>query len=350
MWRHPGISRLVTEGQHFITRASETIVSNHEWLTQASPGSPTGLSERVRRIAREMDPTRFHTEAPESRRTPACGEMDRVSTRPVNHETYYLDYVQDPKTWQEVMKMVDDVFRGSSQQQITLSPGHDIRKQVELLIPWRVERIQIAKTPRARRMPTDIPYTHRANILLYNDDDLAFESEDVGNVAFPRQRFSKGVRYAICVYGYAPQDPDEEQPVYDGPPDGHSLDDPEIPPEEVRGSGITMPNCKAPRDVKRAVARLHVNLGHPSSADLIRLISQQGTVNPETIAAAKALNCTSCLRMKNNAPPRPSRVVTKFMGQLGDNISKWTSSMPERWMDKTTPCSASWTRQQTYSR
>ena len=193
-----------------------------------------------------MDPTRFHTEAPESRRTPACGEMDRVSTRPVNHETYYLDYVQDPKTWQEVMKMVDDVFRGSSQQQITLSPGHDIRKQVELLIPWRVERIQIAKTPRARRMPTDIPYTHRANILLYNDDDLAFESEDVGNVAFPRQRFSKGVRYAICVYGYAPQDPDEEQPVYDGPPDGHSLDDPEIPPEEVRGSGITMPNCKAP--------------------------------------------------------------------------------------------------------
>ena len=169
-------------------------------------------------------------------------------------------YVQDPKTWQEVMKMVDDVFRGSSQQQITLSPGHDIRKQVELLIPWRVERIQIAKTPRARRMPTDIPYTHRANILLYNDDDLAFESEDVGNVAFPRQRFSKGVRYAICVYVYAPQDPDEEQPVYDGPPDGHSLDDPEIPPEEVRGSGITMPNCKAPRDVKRAVARLHVNL------------------------------------------------------------------------------------------
>lgn len=87
VWRHPGISRLVTEGQHFITRASETIVSNHEWLTQASPGSPTGLSERVRRIAREMDPTRFHTEAPESRRTPACGEMDRVSTRPVNHET-----------------------------------------------------------------------------------------------------------------------------------------------------------------------------------------------------------------------------------------------------------------------
>ena len=87
-----------------------------------------------------------------------------------------------------------------------------------------------------------------------------------------------------------------------------------------RVRGITMPNCKAPRDVKRAVARLHVNLGHPSSADLIRMVSQQGTVNPETIAAAKALNCTSCLRMKNNAPPRPSRVVTKFMGQLGDNI------------------------------
>ena len=108
----------------------------------------------------------------------------------------------------------------------------------------------------------------------------------------------------------------------DGLPEDHPLDDAEIPPEEVRvrGAGITMPNCKAPRDVKRAVARLHVNLGHPSSADLIRMISQQGTVNPDTIAAAKALNCTSCLRMKNNAPARPSRVLTRFMGQLGDCV------------------------------
>lgn len=75
--------------------------------------------------------------------------------------------------------------------------------------------------------------------------------------------------------------------MIDGLDKGHSLEDAEIPPEEVRGAGITMPNCKAPRDVKRAVARLHVNLGHPSSADLIRMISQQGTVSPDTIAAAR---------------------------------------------------------------
>ena len=74
-------------------------------------------------MVREVDPPRFHTSAPQNRSTPACGEMDRVSTRPVDHETYYLDYTQDANMWREVMKMVDDVFRGSSQQQITLSPG-----------------------------------------------------------------------------------------------------------------------------------------------------------------------------------------------------------------------------------
>ena len=139
--------------------------------------------------------------------TPACGNMDRVSTQPVDHETYYLDYIQDAKAWRKVMKTVDETFRGSPQQQITLSPGHDIRKQVELLSrgKWKGPRLPKRQEPGVYQRT----YTHRANVLLYNDDDLAFESEDVENVAFPCQRFSKGVRYAVCVYGYAPEDPDE---------------------------------------------------------------------------------------------------------------------------------------------
>lgn len=169
-------------------------------------------------------------------------------------------------------------------------------------------------------MPADIPYTHRANILLYCDDEISCESEDRGNVAFPRQRFSKGVRYAVCVYGYAPADPNEQEVSPDGQQANQTQQEPDVPPEEVRGAGITFPGCTVHRDVKRAIARLHVNLGHPSSADLIRMISQQGTVTPESVTAAKALTCTSCLRMKGNAPPRPSRVVKRFVGQLNDCI------------------------------
>eukprot|EP00435_Cladocopium_sp_Y103_P056706 s1320_g19.t1 len=215
-------------------------------------------------------------------------DMDHVSTRPVEKEVYYLDYNQDIQEWREVMKQVDSVFRTSATQQITLSENHEIRKSVERLVPWKVGRVQIVKTPRARRMPTDVPYTHRANVLLYNDDTLVCESED---------------------------DPDEP-----AVPAEEATQEEEVPPDEVRGAGITFPSWQVHRDVKRAVARLHVNLGHPSTADLVRMLSHQGTVTPEAIQAAKCLSCTSCLRMKGNAPPRPSRTLTRYVGQLNDNV------------------------------
>ena len=315
-WKLRGLRRFLEDSRAHVTRASETVVSNNEWLAQSSTiAEPTGLATRIRRVVWEIDPTRFHTFEDKPNWTPACGAMDHVSTTPVDQEVYYLDYNQDHREWQEVMKLVDQVFRTSATQQITLTKGHDIRKRVEELIPWAIERVQIAKTPRARRMPPDIPYTHRATILLYNDDELVCESEDIGNVAFPRQRFSKGVRYAICAYGNAPTGPEDQ-----ATPEPPAVNEPEVPPGEVHGAGITFPGCDAPREIKRAVARLHANLGHPSAPDLIRMLSQQASVTPEAIKAAKCLSCTSCLRMRGNAPPRPSKTLKHFVGQLNDSV------------------------------
>ena len=50
-------------------------------------------------------------------------------------------------------------------------------------------------------------------------------------------------------------------------------ENPEVPPDEVHRVDITFLNCKAPREIKRAVAKLHINLGHPSSADLVRILA-----------------------------------------------------------------------------
>ena len=118
-----------------------------------------------------------------------------------------------------------------------------------------------------------------------------------------------------------PEDPNDAPtpPPHSGPP----LVDPEVPPEKkVHGADITFPNCKAPREIKRAIARLDVNLGHPFSADLVRMLAQNSAVKPcrGCFRREKALCCASCLRMKGNAPARPSRLIDRFVGQLGDSV------------------------------
>ena len=62
-------------------------------------------------------------------------------------------------------------------------------------------------------------------------------------------------------YGNAPEDnaPAQEPGV-------------EVPQEMVRGAEITFPQFNFPKNIKRAVARLHVNLGHPTSTDLVRML------------------------------------------------------------------------------
>ncbi|CAE7445643.1 RE2 [Symbiodinium sp. CCMP2592] len=319
VWSNQNVSRLLSSSHAHVTQAEERVTANHEWLAQPTPeATPAGLAYRVRRVVRELEPTRFRREKQRPLRAPACGTWDRVSTKPPFHETYYLDYVQDDREWRGVMDQVEQVFRTSASPQITLTPGHEIWKRISEMIPWRIERVQLAKAPKARRFPRDIPFTHRATVLLYNDDEVACESDDVANIAFPHQRFPKPVRYAICVYGDAPEDPtDVPAPPQ---PTGTPPVDPDVPPAEVHGADITFPNCKAPREIQRAVARLHVNLGHPSSADLVRMLAQNGAVTPEAVSAAKALTCASCLRMRGNAPPRPSRLVDRFVGQLGDCV------------------------------
>ena len=134
------------------------------------------------------------------------------------------------------------------------------------------------------------------------------ETEDLANIVFPRQKFSKAVKYGIMVYGNAPEDdaPAQEPDV-------------EVPQEMVRGAQITFPQRSVPKDIKRAVARLHVNLGHPTSTDLVRMLAFQGSITPQALAAAKKLHCASCERMRQQPRPRPSRVVS-YMGQLNDLV------------------------------
>ena len=87
-----------------------------------------------------------------------------------------------------------------------MSEVTDLYRSVANLVPWHISKIQVARLPAARRLPTNFPYTHRAGIFLHNDDSMTVETEDIRNIVFPRQKFSKAVKYGILVYGYAPDD------------------------------------------------------------------------------------------------------------------------------------------------
>ena len=52
----------------------------------------------------------------------------------------------------------------------------------------------------------DIPFTHRCSALLYVDNTIEVDDEDVANIEFPKQRFARPVRTGIFVFGMAEED------------------------------------------------------------------------------------------------------------------------------------------------
>eukprot|EP00969_Alexandrium_andersonii_P108150 4771704-Alexandrium_andersonii.AAC.1 len=60
-----------------------------------------------------------------------------------------------------------------------------------------------------------------------------------------------------------------------------------------------------PREVRSAVARLRVNLGHPPKQDLLRWAAAQGA-KPAVLTALSALSYAACLRAEKPSQARPA--------------------------------------------
>eukprot|EP00971_Amphidinium_carterae_P258835 5137037-Amphidinium_carterae.1 len=54
--------------------------------------------------------------------------------------------------------------------------------------------------PKVRRMPNTIPFTHRGAAVVYNDNGIHIETEQLDANTIPRLRFSKPVRFAVIFY------------------------------------------------------------------------------------------------------------------------------------------------------
>ena len=112
-------------------------------------------------------------------------------------EVCFAQPVDDEDAWRRILNEVTNTFANSSVRVLTLQPGQELYRKIEEMVPWEIVRVQIAKTPVTRRLPRDIPFTHRGAALLYSAEGMALEAEDLSNVAFPKQRFSKAVQSAV---------------------------------------------------------------------------------------------------------------------------------------------------------
>ena len=242
-------------------------------------------------------------------------------------EVLYQEPVQDPAAWSKVLNDIHRVFNSTSSKTLTLADYDPIHQQVADLVPWELTKVQIVRTPIQRRLPREFFFTHRGAILEYQDGQIVVEAEALDGLHFPKQRFSKAVAYGCFWYGYGEPRPDttSSQPQStDAQPQPSSSNPPTQRPTTSTSkiSTITFPGCPAevPQEVKSAVTRLHLNLGHPSEKELFRLLAWQGAVSKHMITAVKHMVCASCSRSKPPLQPRPSAMPTANIGQFNDAL------------------------------
>eukprot|EP00435_Cladocopium_sp_Y103_P015633 s906_g3.t2 len=246
-------------------------------------------------------------------------------------EVLYQEPVQDPAAWSKVLSDIHKVFNATSTKTLTLADYDPIHQQVADLVPWELTKVQIVRTPIQRRLPREFFFTHRGAILEYQDGQIVVEAEALDGLHFPKQRFSKAVAYACFWYGYGEPRPDttssqpQSQPQsLDAQQPPSSSNQPTQKPSTTTStiSTITFPGCPAevPQEVKSAITRLHLNLGHPSEKELFRLLAWQGAVSKHMITAVKHMVCASCSRSKPPLQPRPSAMPTANIGQFNDAL------------------------------
>lgn len=236
-----------------------------------------------------------------------CLRFERI------HSVFYAQPSDDQDAWREVLDLVKKTFGSSTTRSTNLKKGTDLYNKIERLLPWEINRIQIASRPLLRRVPMDIGYTHRGAAVLYNDESIELESEDLATIEFPKQKFPKPVVAAIFFFGYA----DDDQPKKE-------KDDKQFGPEGlVPGlrTDITFPGLSEaiPAEVRASIARLHINAGHPSKQELTRLLNSHGAISSQTLSCVEHLVCGSCQRTTNPQHPRPSAVPV-LTGQFGERI------------------------------
>ena len=244
------------------------------------------------------------------------------------YEIFYVGVDKDAEHWRPLLKEARERLEGKVSTSAEVKKGTAFYEQISRLAPgWVLAYVQIYRAPKCRRLPTkrilegEAPITHRAAALLNNDNMIEVESESVASLSASGTgaRFTKPCSYAIFIYGEAPatefgERNERAQASASRTPSGAPVPStPGLPAleemEQVPDRDITfeVDEGTVPKWVQGVLRRLHVNLGHPTNATLVRQLAQVNA-SQQALIGAKALRCTVCKQMQNIKPSAPSRL------------------------------------------
>ena len=244
------------------------------------------------------------------------------------YQNFYVDVEKDVEKWRPLLKDAQERLEGKVSTSAEVKKGTAFFEQINKLTNgWVLAYVQIYRAPKCRRLPTkrilegEAPITHRAAALLNNDGMIQVESESVASLTATGTgaRFDKPCNFAIFIYGEAPatefgERNEEAQTASSKTPRGVAVPStPGLPSleevESVPDRDITfeVDEGTVPRWVQGVLRRLHVNLGHPTNARLVRQLAQVGA-SQQALIGAKGLRCTVCKQMRSIKPAPPSRM------------------------------------------
>ena len=221
---------------------------------------------------------------------------------------------EDLAQWDDVVSYVETSFERTNKRPYYIPVENALGKKIQDLFRIDAIRIQVVSSPTTRRIPSNVDeYYTRAAFLHYNDDSRAVEVEDLGDLQYPRQRFSKPVRFAVFAYGHRRNVPEASAAK------SSTLSPTTVPnlSTDIDFPGISV---ETPQEIRSSVARLHLNLGHPSRQELCRLLAYEGNLPDSVYECARKLRCATCERLRPKQPPRPSGKPSLVIGQFGDEL------------------------------
>ena len=128
------------------------------------------------------------------------------------NKVFYAHPSSDEQLWSPILDELERRFGNTSKRPYNIATSDPIYRDIENLIPWQLERVQVTWTPSVRRFPTEFAYTHRGAVLRLANGKILIEHEDLSQVVYPKQRYTDPMRLGIYFFGTAPQDDDEEPP------------------------------------------------------------------------------------------------------------------------------------------
>ena len=141
------------------------------------------------------------------------------------HETYYMKPNMDKEAWRSILDELEQRFENAHKRTYDLNRSDPMYLKVAELVPWSLEKVQVASTPAARRFPAlKVPFTHRGAALKMSDGSICLETEDLAAVSYPQQRFSSPVRVGLFYFGTAPEESEmSSHEPFPPPPPGEKL-------------------------------------------------------------------------------------------------------------------------------